>query len=114
MPDEDGLNVMKKNGITLTLGQIVAGSLVGLVGGWVCLLIFDDFIWQVLLGNNRPSRLLGRFTSSSLPTKLTRHHVRGLVIVGASEITGGLGIRFVSQKFGVNIPLKPLCSGLLF
>ena len=26
---------MKKNGITLTLGQIVAGSLVGLVGGWV-------------------------------------------------------------------------------
>lgn len=92
---------MKKNGITLTLGQIVAGSLVGLVGGWVCLLIFDDFIWQVLLGNKiRHGFWVGLLLLLSLGITY------GVVIVGAS-----VGIRFVSQKFGVNIPLKPLCSG---
>ena len=92
---------MKKNGITLTLGQIVAGSLVGLVGGWVCLLIFDDFIWQVLLGNKiRHGFWVGLLLLFSLGATY------GSVIVGASS-----GIRFVSQKFGVNIPLKPLCSG---
>ncbi|MCY3551534.1 MAG: hypothetical protein OXH39_13820 [Candidatus Poribacteria bacterium] len=92
---------MKKKGIALTLGQIVAGSLVGLVGGWVCLLIFDDFIWQVLLGNKvRHGFWVGLLLLLSLGITY------GVVIVGASA-----GIRFVSQRFGVNIPLKPLCSG---
>lgn len=92
---------MKKSSITLTFGQIVAGSLVGLVGGWVCLLIFDDFIWQVLLGDK-----VGHGFWVGLLLLLSLGITYGVVIVGASA-----GIRFVSQKFGVNIPLKPLCSG---
>ena len=92
---------MKKNGITLTLGQIVAGSLIGLVGGWVCLLIFDNFIWQVLLGNKvHHGFWVGLLLLISLGITY------GVVIVGSSA-----SIRFVSQKFGINIPLKPLCSG---
>ena len=92
---------MKKNGITLTLGQIVAGSFIGLVGGWICLLIFDNFIWQVLLGNEvRHGFWVGLLLLISLAITY------GVVIVGSS-----VGIRFVSQKFGVSIPLKPLCSG---
>lgn len=99
--DKESREGMKKNGVTLTLGQIVAGSLIGLVGGWVCLLIFDDFIWQALLGNKVSH---GFWVGLLLLISLVITY--GVVIVGASA-----GIRFVSQKFGVNIPLKPLCSG---
>lgn len=99
--DKESREGMKKNGVTLTLGQIVAGSLIGLVGGWVCLLIFDDFIWQALLGNKVSH---GFWVGLLLLISLAITY--GVVIVGAS-----VGIRFVSQKFGVNIPLKPLCSG---
>ena len=99
--DKESREGMKKNGVTLTLGQIVAGSLIGLVGGWGCLLIFDDFIWQALL-RNKVSH--GFWVGLLLLISLAITY--GVAIVGAS-----VGIRFVSQKFGVNIPLKPLCSG---
>ena len=92
---------MTKNSITLTLGQIVAGSLIGLVGGWICLLIFENFIWRGLLGNQVNH---GFWVGLLLLISLSITY--GVVIVGSST-----SIRFVSQKFGVNIPLKPLCSG---
>ena len=92
---------MEKNSVTLTLGQIAAGSIIGLVSGWVCLLVFDYFIWDVLLGDRvRHGFWVGLLLLISLGVSY------GTVIVGASE-----GIRFVSQRFGVSIPLKPLCSG---
>lgn len=92
---------MKKNSITLTLGQIAVGSIVGLAGGWVCLLIFENFIWQVLLGDRvNHGFWVGLFLLISLSVTY------GIVIVGA-----GAGIRFVSRKFGTDIPLKPLCAG---
>lgn len=92
---------MKKNSATLTLGQIAAGSIIGLVGGWICLLIFDYLIWQVLLGDRiQHGFWVGLFLLISLAISY------GTLILGASE-----SIRFVSRKFGVNIPLKPLCSG---
>ena len=92
---------MKKDNITLTFGQIVAGSLIGLVSGWVSLLIFDGFIWQILLGDRvRHGFWVGLFLLISLSITY------GIVVVGAS-----VGIRFVSQKLGTVIPLKPLCSG---
>ena len=92
---------MNKNSVTLTLGQIAAGSIIGLVGGWICLLIFDNFIWQVLLGDwVRHGFWVGLFLLISLGVSY------GTMIVGASE-----GIRFVSRKLGVDIPLKRLCSG---
>lgn len=92
---------MQKNSITLTLGQIATGGVIGLVGGWVCLFVFENFIWQGLLGDRVTHGFwVGLFLLISLVVTY------GVVIMGA-----GLGIRFVSQKFGIDIPLKPLCSG---
>ena len=92
---------MKDNNITLTLGQIAAGSIVGLISGWICLLVFENLIWQVLIGDRiRHGFWVGLLLLMSLSVWY------GTVIIGASQ-----GVRFVSQKFGVNIPLKPLCSG---
>ena len=69
--------------------------------GGFCLLIFDNFIWQVLLGNKvHHGFWVGLLLLISLGITC------GVVIVGSSA-----SIRFVSQKFGINIPLKPLCSG---
>ena len=92
---------MTKNNITLTLGQIAAGSIVGLAGGWICLLIFENLIWQFLLESRVGHGFwVGLFLLISLSATY------GIVIVGAST-----GIRFVSRKLGTDIPLKPLCSG---
>ena len=92
---------MQKSSVVLTLGQIAAGSIVGLLGGWICLLVFENFVWQVLLeGRVRHGFWVGLLLLISLSVWY------GTVIIGASQ-----GIRFVSQKFGVAIPLKPLCSG---
>ena len=92
---------MKKNSVTLTLGQIAAGGIVGLLGGWVCLFVFENFIWQVMLsGRVNHGFWVGLFLLISLVVTY------GIVIMGA-----GVGMRFVSQKFGIDIPLKPLCSG---
>ncbi len=92
---------MTKNNITLTLGQIAAGSLIGLAGGWICLLIFENLIWHFLLGDRVSHGFwVGLFLLISLSVTY------GIVIVGAST-----GIRFVSRKLGADTPLKPLCSG---
>ncbi|MXV72657.1 hypothetical protein F4Z99_00080 [Candidatus Poribacteria bacterium] len=92
---------MKTNSVTLTLGQIAAGGIIGLGGGWVCLFVFENFIWQMLLGDRvNHGFWVGLFLFISLSVTY------GVVIMGAS-----VGMRFVSQRFGIDIPLKPLCSG---
>ena len=92
---------MKKNSVALTLGQLVTGGVVGLVGGWACLFVFESFIWRVLLGDRiNHGFWVGLFLLISLVVTY------GVVIMGAS-----VGMRFVSRKFGIYIPLKPLCSG---
>ena len=79
---------MKKSSVTLTLGQIAAGSIVGLLGGWICLLVFENFIWQVLLGDRiRHGFWVGLLLLISLSVWYAT------VIIGASQ-----GIRFVSQR----------------
>ena len=98
---ESLLEGMKRNSITLILGQIVTGGILGLVGGWVCLFIFQRFIWGVLIGD-RVSH--GFWVGLFLLVAMSITY--GVIVVGAS-----VGMRFVSQKFGVDIPLKPLCSG---
>lgn len=92
---------MKKNDVTLTLGQIATGGLIGLVGGWICLFVFENLIWQVLLGDRVNH---GFWVGLSLLVSLGVTY--GVAIMGA-----GVGMRYVSQRFGVDIPLKPLCSG---
>ena len=92
---------MKKNAITLILGQITTGGIFGLVGGWVCLFIFENFIWRMLIGDRiNHGFWVGLFLLIVLSVTYA------VVIVGAS-----VGMRFVSQKLGVDITLKPLCAG---
>lgn len=91
----------KKNIILLTLGQIAAGSIVGLAGGWICLLVLENFIWRMLIG----TREMHGFWASCL-LFISLGITYGTVVVGASE-----SIRFVSRKFGIQIPFKPVCSG---
>lgn len=92
---------MKKNGITLTLVQIVTGGILGFVGGWVCLFIFEGFIWGVLIGDRiNHGFWVGLFLLISMSITY------GVVVAGAS-----VGMRFVSRQFGVDVPLKRLCSG---
>ena len=92
---------MKKDGVILTLGQILTGGILGWVGGWVCLFIFQDVIWGVLLGDRISHGFwVGLFLIIAVGVTY------GVVVVGAS-----VGMRFVSQKFGVDVPLKRLCSG---
>ena len=98
---ESRLENMKKKSVMLTLGQVATGGIIGLVGGWVCLFVFENLVWQVLLGDRvNHGFWVGLFLLISLVVTY------GVVIMGA-----GVGMRFVSQKFGIDIPLKPLCSG---
>ena len=92
---------MKKESIRLTLVQILTGGILGFVGGWVCLFIFEDFIWGLLIGGRiNHGFWVGLFLLIALGVTY------GVVVAGAS-----VGIRFVSRKLGVDVPLKRLCSG---
>ena len=92
---------MKKDGVILTLVQILTGGILGCVGGWVCLFIFEDFISRVLIGTRiNHGFWVGLFLLIALGVTY------GVVVAGAS-----VGMRFVSRKFGVDVPLKRLCSG---
>ena len=55
-----GTEGMKKNNITLTLGQMATGGIFGLVGGWVCLFGFENFVWQVLARGSSQFTVSGR------------------------------------------------------
>ena len=92
---------MKKGSIRLTLVQILTGGILGFVGGWFCLFIFEDFIWGLLIGARiNHGFWVGLFLLIALGVTY------GVVVAGAS-----VGMRFVSLKFGVDVPLKRLCSG---
>lgn len=91
---------MKTNSVTLTLGQVAAGGIIGPVGGWVSLSVFN-LIWQIGLRD----RMSHGFWVGLLLI-ITLGITYEIIIVGA-----GLGIREASRRFGVDIPLKPLCSG---
>ncbi len=92
---------MKKESIRLTLVQILTGGILGFVGGWFCLFVFEDFIWRILIGARiNHGFWVGLFLLIALGVTY------GVVVAGAS-----VGMRFVSLKFGVDVPLKRLCSG---
>ncbi len=92
---------MKKESVRLTLVQILTGGILGFVGGWFCLFVFEDFIWGILIGARiNHGFWVGLFLLIALGVTY------GVVVTGAS-----VGMRFVSLKFGVDVPLKRLCSG---
>ena len=91
----------KKNIIVVTLLQLVAGSVIGVAGGWLCQLFFEKFILEVLIGSRVTHGFwVGLFLLISIGITY------GGAIVGASE-----AIRFVGRKFGSTIAFKPVCSG---
>ncbi len=89
--------------VKLTLGQIVLGGVVGLVGGGVCLLLFEGVIWGLLIG----ARVTHGFWVGLL-LFISLGITYSVMIGGASE-----GVRFVSRKFGTELPFKPVFSGAL-
>ena len=91
----------KKNVIVVTLLQIVAGSVIGVAGGWLCQLFFEKFILELLIGSRVTHGFwVGLFLLVSIGITY------GVAIVGATE-----AIRFVGRKFGSTIAFKPVCSG---
>ena len=93
----------KQDTIKLTLGQIILGGIVGLISGGVCLLLFEGVIWRRLIG---ASVTHGFWVGLLLLISLGLTY--GVMIAGASE-----AVRFVSRKFGAEIPFKPVFSGAL-
>ncbi len=93
----------KKELIGLTLGQVAIGSIAGLFSAWLCLFILENVLWKMLIG----SRVLHGFWAGLL-LLLSLGITYGLMIASASE-----GVRFVSRKFSVDIPFKPIFSGAL-
>ncbi len=93
----------KKELIRLTLGQIVLGSIAALLSSWLCLLILENVMWKWLIG---PRVLHGFWAGLLLLISLGLTY--GLMITVASE-----SVRFISRKFGIDIPFKPVFSGAL-
>ncbi len=91
----------QKNSILLTLSQIAIGAVITVAGSMVYLLIFNKFIWQVLIND----RITHGFWVGLL-LLISIGCAYGVMVVGVTE-----GIRFVGRNFGINVPFKPVCSG---
>lgn len=89
------------NSVLMTLIQIVVGTVITLAAGLVYFLIFNKFLWQLLI-NDRISHgfWVGLFLLFSIACSY------GILIVGVTK-----GIQFVGEKFKHQIPFKPVCSG---
>ena len=91
----------RKNSILLTLSQIAIGGVITVAGSLIYLLIFKRFLWQMLIDDRITHGFwVGLFLLISIGCTY------GVIIVGVSE-----GIRFVGQKFGIDVSFKPVCSG---
>lgn len=90
-----------KNNILLTFSQVGVGVLSSLVGCIIYFYVFKFLIWSVIINDSvSHGFIVGILLFLSIGLTY------GIIIVGTSE-----GIRFVSLKFGVNIPFKPVFSG---
>lgn len=89
------------NSVLMTLIQIVVGVVITFAAGMVYFLIFNKFLWQLLI-NDRISHgfWVGLFLLFSIACSY------GILIVGVTK-----GIQFVGEKFKHQIPFKPVCSG---
>ncbi len=93
--------MLRGNGVLMTLTQIIVGGVITTAAGLVYFLIFNKFLWQLLIND----RILhgfwvGLFLLFSIACSY------GILIVGVT-----IGIQFVGQQFKHEIPFKPVCSG---
>jgi len=89
------------NSVLMTLVQIAVGVVIAVAAGLVYFLIFNKFLWQLLI-NERISH--GFWVGLLLLISITCSY--GILIVGVTK-----GIQYVGLKFKRQIPFKPVCSG---
>ena len=83
----------RKNELLLTLSQVGLGAVVGLIGGGLCLLIFEEFFWEIVLADRiQHGFWVGLFLLISFGVTY------GVTVVGVAE-----SVRFAGIKFGVHI-----------
>lgn len=91
----------RKNEILLTLSQIFFGAVVGLVGGGLCLFIFEKLIWGVIIADRvQHGFWVGLFLLISFGITY------GATVAGVAE-----SVRFVGLKFGVHIGRRGTYQG---
>ena len=91
----------RKNEILLTLSQIILGAVVGLVGGGICLFIFEKFIWEVIISDRvQHGFWVGLFLLISFGVTY------GATVVGVAE-----SVRIAGLKFGVYIGRRGTYQG---
>ena len=94
-------DMTRKNEILLTLSQIVLGAVVGLVGGGLCLFIFEKFFWEVIIaGRVQHGFWVGLLLLISFGVTY------GATVVGVAE-----SVRFAGRKFGVDIGRRGTYEG---
>lgn len=93
--------MFRKNEILLTLSQIVLGAVVGLVGGGLCIFIFEKFFWGVIISDRvQHGFWVGLFLLISFGVTY------GATVVGVAE-----SVRFAGLKFGVHIGRRGTYQG---
>ena len=91
----------RKNELFLTLSQVGLGAVVGLVGGGLCLLIFEEFFWEVVIADRvQHGFWVGLFLLISFGVTY------GATVAGVAE-----SVRFAGRKFGVYIRRKGTYQG---
>ncbi|MDE0298824.1 MAG: hypothetical protein OXN17_09345 [Candidatus Poribacteria bacterium] len=91
----------RKNKILLTLSQVGLGAVVGLVGGGLCLFIFEKFLWGVVIAD----RVQHGFWVGLL-LLISFSVTYGAAVAGVAE-----SVRFAGRKFGVYISRKGTYQG---
>ena len=93
--------MLRKNAILLTLSQIILGSAIGLLGGWICLSIFEQLLWGVIITNRAQHGFwAGLFLLISFGVTY------GITVAGVAE-----SVRFAGLKFGTHIARKGAYQG---
>ena len=91
----------RKNEIRLTLSQIFLGAVVGLVGGGLCLFIFEKFFWGIIIADRvQHGFWIGLFLLISFGITY------GATVAGVAE-----SVRFAGLKFSVHIGRRGTYQG---
>ena len=94
-------DMSRKNEILLTLSQIFLGAVVGLVGGGLCLFIFEKFFWGIIIADRvQHGFWIGLFLLISFGITY------GATVAGVAE-----SVRFAGLKFGVHIGRRGTYQG---
>ncbi len=91
----------RKDAILLTFSQIGLGAMVGLIGGWLCLFIFEDLLWSAIIEN----RVQHGFWIGLL-LLISFGVTYGTTVIGVAE-----SVRFVGRKFGGHVARKGAYQG---